>query len=177
VQNGNTGGQIKGFDAGRDTDGSPVVSRINRLQPRKEYLWFGMQPNNIAMTPNGEMYWPKDEFKEDYSVEDARYQWWFMHEMVHVWQYQLGCRVKLRGIFSGVASYSYTLAPNKSLSDYGMEPQGNLLADYFLLLKYGDGYSGYIQEKQYRGKGGMKPLYDQVLKRFLANPSDKANLP
>jgi len=50
----------------------------------EEYLWFGLQDNDTAVTPNGEMYWPKDHFKEDYSSAFPDYQWWFMHEMVHV---------------------------------------------------------------------------------------------
>jgi len=135
------------------------------------------QGKDIAMTPNGEMYWPIDHFKEDYSTANIDYQWWFMHEMVHVWQKQLGCWVKARGLFSWAVSYEYTLAENKELSDYGMEPQGNLLADYFILLKYGDAYSNFIREDKYKNKTGLKPLYEKVLKKFLSNPSDRGNLP
>jgi len=34
----------------------------------KEYLPFGAQDNDTAMTPNGEMYWPKGYFREDFSA-------------------------------------------------------------------------------------------------------------
>lgn len=55
----------------------------------EEYLPFGLQPDNTAMTPNGEMYFNPDYYKDDFSLlPNDRH--WFMHEMVHVWQYQLG---------------------------------------------------------------------------------------
>ncbi|UUZ53048.1 hypothetical protein LP419_29235 [Massilia sp. H-1] len=56
-----------------------------------------------------------------------------MHEMVHVWQYQLGYPVRLRGAVRVGLSYDYELAPDKHLSDFNMEAQGDLLADYFAL--------------------------------------------
>jgi len=58
-----------------------------------------------------------------------------------------------------------------------MEPQGNLLADFFILVKFGDVGSSYIVETQYKGKTGLMPLFKKVLSKFLANPSDKSNLP
>ena len=55
-----------------------------------------------------------------------------MHEMVHVWQCQLGYPVKLRGAIRLGLSYEYVLATDKRLSDYNMGAQGDVLADYFV---------------------------------------------
>jgi hypothetical protein len=55
-----------------------------------EFLPFDLQPDNTAMTPNGEIYFNPSRFKEDFSLSTPRDQHWLMHEMVHVWQYQLG---------------------------------------------------------------------------------------
>jgi hypothetical protein len=62
------------------------------------YFPFGLQDKNTAVTPNGELYFVGDRFSQDFSVDDKYEQHWFIHEMVHVWQYQLGMNVKLRGV-------------------------------------------------------------------------------
>ncbi len=46
----------------------------------EEYLPFGLQPDNTAMTPNGELYFNPDYYKDDFSIS-ATDQHWFMHEM------------------------------------------------------------------------------------------------
>ena len=53
------------------------------------YLWFGLQPKDVAMTPNGEIYFHESEFKEDFSKESSKQKHWFIHEIVHVLQFQL----------------------------------------------------------------------------------------
>lgn len=60
-----------------------------------------------------------------------------MHEMTHVWQHQHGMWVRIRGVFSWVSTYKYVIDPNKNLSKYSMEQQAQIIADYFLLKKYG----------------------------------------
>ncbi|PIT16559.1 hypothetical protein [Snodgrassella alvi] len=42
------------------------------------------------VTPMGEIYWPTKEYLEDYSTASLDFRHIFMHEMVHVWQYQMG---------------------------------------------------------------------------------------
>ena len=137
-----------------------------------EYLWFGLQNDETAMTPNGEMYFNPNNFSEDFSNEELRTNLWFMHEMVHVWQYQMGYPVKLRGAIRIGLSYEYTLEKGKQLSDYNMEAQGDLLADYWALASFGK--PSFINQKKH-----LKDidLYRQVLARFIEDPSDKANLP
>ena len=139
-----------------------------------EYLWFGLQPNDTAMTPNGEMYFNPDQFLEDFSkaIRDGT-RHWFMHEMVHVWQYQLGYPVELRGAIRLGLSYEYVLATDKRLSDYNMEAQGDVLADYFV-LKYMNAPSAMRQSKY----AASLVLYESsALSLFLQSPSDKRNLP
>lgn len=140
----------------------------------EEFLPFDLQPDNTAMTPNGELYFNPKRFKEDFSASTPGDQHWFMHEMVHVWQYQLGYPVMLRGAIRIGLDYDYELKADKTLSDYNMEAQGDLLADYWALkfLKQPEVMSmRFYQDKLWL------PLYEQVLARFLADPSDKANLP
>ena len=84
------------------------------------------QGERTAMTPNGEMYYP--------DVAGASHL--FIHEMMHVWQYQKGYAVKLRGLFSWAANYHYDLNL-QSVVSYSMEQQASIVADYWLLINYG----------------------------------------
>ena len=50
----------------------------------------------------------------------------FIHETMHVWQYQKGYAVKLRGLFSGgKLSLRFHL---QSISSYSMEQQASIVA-------------------------------------------------
>jgi len=145
----------------------------------KEYLPLGMQKNDVAMTPNGEIYWPKRFFQEDYSAATPENQHWFMHEMVHVWQYQLGFGVKRHGIFSWAANYNYELTASKDISSFKMEQQACVMADYWILVKHGEAaWVGVTQMKGNIPSGyTLLSIYQKVMANFLANPSDRANLP
>lgn len=137
-----------------------------------EYLPFGLQPDNTAMTPNGELYFNPDYFKEDFSKEDNRNKHWFMHEMVHVWQHQLGYWVRLRGAIRIGLGYDYALKSGQTLGDYNMEAQGDLLSDYFALKFLNDPQA--MIQSQY---ANQLALFEEVLNAFLQNPADKKNLP
>ena len=137
-----------------------------------EYLWFGMQPNDTAMTPNGEMYFNSSRFQENFAASSKSNQHWFMHEMVHVWQYQLGYPVKLRGAIRIGLSYEYVLSEDKTLADFNMEAQGDLLADYWA-IKF-QSQPPVMSQHKYRGN---LVLFKKVLHGFLNDPSNKANLP
>lgn len=139
---------------------------------REEFLPFGLQPDDCAMTPNGELYFNPRKFKEDFSKDTVDQQWWFMHEMVHVWQRHLGYWVMLRGAIRLGLGYEYELKSGRKLGDYNMEAQGNLLADYFVLK--------HLQAPTFMaGKKHANDLalFEEVLDGFLKNPSDHANLP
>ncbi|MCA1245375.1 Rhs element Vgr protein [Massilia sp. MS-15] len=136
----------------------------------RRYLPF--QPKNCCMTPNGSMYFHHSCFLPDYTRGDPGAIHWFMHELVHVWQHQLGYPVRLRGAIRFGLPYAYSLHAGARLADYNMEAQGDLLADYFVLkfLRKPDA----MRQGQHRGS---LALYEAVLAGFLADPSDPRSLP
>lgn len=140
-----------------------------RIHARR-YMPF--QPQNCCMTPNGSMYFHRSCFLPDYTRGDPPVVHWFLHEMVHIWQFQMGYAVRLRGAVRIGLSYGYDLAAGKTLADFNMEAQGDLLADYFALRYLGSSVA--MRQRRY---AGSLSLYEQVLAGFLANPSDVANLP
>lgn len=131
-----------------------------------------LQPKNCAMTPNGSIYFHHSCFLPDYTRGDPPVVHWFLHEMTHVWQHQLGYAVRLRGAVRIGLPYDYDLAPGKTLADFNMEAQGDLLADYFALRHLGSAAS--MRQRRY---AGSLPLYEEVLAGFLADPGSVANLP
>ena len=131
-----------------------------------------LQPKNCAMTPNGSIYFHHSCFLPDYSAGQPSAVHWFMHEMVHVWQHQLGYPVRLRGAVRFKLSYHYDLREDATLADYNMEAQGDLLADYFALKFMHQ--PGAMRQRRY---AQALALYETVLAGFLADPADRANLP
>jgi uncharacterized Zn-binding protein involved in type VI secretion len=150
------------------------------------YLWFNLQGKNTAMSPDGEIYFREENYEADFSNPSTvgksaynRIYHWFIHEMGHVWQYQLGYGVKKKGAVlqttQGKKAYYYQLDPNKnlSLSDYNMEQQCEIIADYYSMkfLREANAY-----EYATHNITDLH-LYEDVLSNFLTNPSDTANLP
>lgn len=131
-----------------------------------------LQPKNCAMTPNGSIYFHHSCFLPDYTAGDPPVIHWFMHEMVHVWQHQLGYPVRLRGALRIGLSYHYELREGRTLADYNMEAQGDLLADYFALK-----HMRKPRILRQRRHAGQLALYEQVLANFLVDPSNPDNLP
>ena len=140
-----------------------------RIHARR-YMPF--QPSNCAMTPNGHLYFHPSCFLDDYAQASVTGQHWFLHEMAHVWQHQLGYAVRLRGAVRFGLSYQYDLAPGKTLADFNMEAQGDLLADYFSLRHLIS--SAPMRQPRY---ASSLSLYEEVLAGFLADPASVANLP
>jgi hypothetical protein len=145
---------------------------------KEEWLPFGVQNDDTAMTPNGEMYFnPEKGFKEDFAntIVKPDDKIWFMHEMVHVWQWQLGYWVKLHGaalvISGGYANggaYKYDSPENnsKTLPDFNMEQQGAIIAEYF--------GAKFLNDKYLLPK---LPVLERILKNFLRSPKDANLLP
>jgi len=136
------------------------------------YLPFGLQPAHCAMAPNGSIYFHPSCYLPNYAAADAPARHWFMHEMVHVWQHQLGYPVRLRGAIRLGLRYAYTLRAGATLGDFNMEAQGDVLADYFALkfLHRPD----VMRQPQY---AGALALYETVLESFLAAPGSRRHLP
>jgi hypothetical protein len=135
----------------------------------RRYMPF--QPRNCAITPNGNIYFHQSCFLPDYARGDPPAIHWFMHEMVHVWQHQLGYPVRLRGMFRIGLSYGYTLREESTLADYNMEAQGDLLADYFVLKHLKKPAA--MRQRRYREQ---LALYERVLALFLTDPGNLENL-
>ena len=136
----------------------------------RRYLPY-LQPKNCAMTPNGSLYFHHSCFLDDYSRANLTGQHWFMHEMVHVWQHQLGYPVRLRGAVRIALPYHYDLHAGATLADYNMEAQGDLLADYFVLK-----FLKRPEAMRQRRHAGQLALYEQVLSHFLLDPGSRENL-
>jgi hypothetical protein len=137
----------------------------------RRYLPFGLQPRNCAMAPNGSLYFHQSCFLSDYAAGDPQARHWFMHEMVHVWQHQLGYPVRLRGAIRIGLSYRYELREGATLADFNMEAQGDLLADYFA-LKYLR-QPEVMRQQRYRHS---LDLYEAVLASFLGDPANREHL-
>jgi hypothetical protein len=102
------------------------------------YKWFIFQPDDTAMTPNGQMYWPPAEYLADFSLSTVGLSTraWFVHEGTHLYQhYGLGWNVIARGIVD--REYNYTLDPAKKFADYGLEQMGDIASDYYTLKQSG----------------------------------------
>lgn len=136
------------------------------------YLPFGLQGRNVAMAPNGNIYFHASCFKHDFSIQSNPLRHWFLHEMVHVWQHQLNYPVMRRGAWRIGLNYDYQLASGKRLADYNMEAQGDLLADYFALKYMQD--ARVMAQSAYAGALGV---YEEVLAEFFADRASVANLP
>lgn len=90
----------------------------------------------LAMAPNGHVYFHPDDHREDFSRAGLAQQAWFMHEMTHVWQHQRGTCVWLRGLLN--RRYDYLpFDPLRPFTSYGVEQQGDIVQDYFTLLRGG----------------------------------------
>ncbi|WP_312434592.1 hypothetical protein [Janthinobacterium sp.] len=124
------------------------------------------------MTPNGEMYFHESRSQEDFSITENKLRHLFIHEMVHVWQYQMGYLVKMRGAIRLGLDYNYKLSSKNKLADYNMEAQGDLLADYYALKYLKDPPT--MRQEQYAND---QALYEEVLSDFFVDRKSKKNLP
>ena len=136
------------------------------------YLPFGLQPRHCAMAPNGSIYFHPSCYLDNYAAADPPARHWFIHEMTHVWQHQLGYPVRLRGAIRLGLPYAYTLRPDATLADFNMEAQGDVLADYFALRHLR--LPSLMRQSRY---AGQLALYETVLASFLAQPASRRHLP
>ncbi|MGZ3182024.1 MAG: Rhs element Vgr protein [Telluria sp.] len=138
----------------------------------RAYLPFGLQWRDTAMAPDGDIWFTPARFRPDFARASLSDRRWFIHEMTHVWQHQLGYPVLLRGAIRLFLDYRYVLAPHKRLGDYDMEAQGDLLADWFALRHLGA--PAVMRQPEY---ANALPLFEAVLDGFLRAPSARVHLP
>ncbi len=87
-----------------------------------------IQPDNFAMSPNGNIYFPKKFYKDDFSKADIYAQAWLVHEVMHIYQYKKenqwmtlkGFLLGLERIF-GFNPYKYKIDFSKNIFNYNME--------------------------------------------------------
>lgn len=127
------------------------------------YLPFSMQEKNTAMTPNGEIWFETNVYRDDYSLSSVDYKHLFMHEMMHVWQYQRGMNVKLRGMVSWATNYEYDFDKH-FLSSYSMEQQASIIADFWLIAKYSLNPASHKRIIKYKKYDEHEPVRDLVKK-------------
>ncbi|MEX0501391.1 Uncharacterised protein [Raoultella terrigena] len=137
---------------------------------RESYLPFNLQPVDVAMTPNGELWFREETYSPDFSLEqEISKKHRFMHEMVHAWQAQKGMFVRTRGLFSRFADYSYSLDKADFLH-YGLEQQASIASDYWLLINYGfEGNYGLYEYRDYtlnKSPYNLIYKYKSVMKGF-----------
>nr|WP_159464521.1 type IV secretion protein Rhs [Scandinavium goeteborgense] len=127
---------------------------------RESYLPFNLQPINVAMSPNGEMWFREETYSPDFSLEPKLInKHRFMHEMMHVWQTQKGMFVRTRGLFSRISDYSYSL-DKADLLHYGLEQQASIGSDYWLLLHHG--FAGNSNLYEYRDFNPNESIYSLI---------------
>lgn len=99
------------------------------------------QSMHIMMAPIGYIHARKMNYCNDYSKQTLAFQAIFIHEMAHIYQYQQGLNVLVRGAilqtayflsFKKYNPYRYQLKPNKQFSTYNIEQQGDIAKDIFL---------------------------------------------
>ncbi|EJB8470399.1 type IV secretion protein Rhs [Citrobacter freundii] len=148
--------------------GSIIYSKV--WVHRESYLPFNLQPVDIAMTPNGELWFREGTYSPDFSLDILEKKHRFMHEMVHAWQAQKGMFVRTRGLFSRFADYSYSLDKADFLH-YGLEQQASIASDYWLIQAFGLNRDTYALVK-YRNLNpnesihSILSIYKSVMKGF-----------
>ena len=140
---------------------------------RGSFLPFGLQDQNTAMTPRGSLHFMPAQYRDDFSREGNGGKLFFIHEMVHVWQYQLGYSVLLHGALLALCggylrqrAYRYDAQAGGVLSDFNMEQQGDIIAHYFGARQLG--IPAHVAKL---------PQLQEILQGFLLDPADRRLLP
>jgi hypothetical protein len=96
--------------------------------------WWPFQPRRSAMAPTGDIWFHPDGggWSEDFSREPLSAQGFFIHELTHVWQAQVGGRFYLPLMRHPFCRYAYRIDPGKPFRHYGIEQQAEVVRHRFL---------------------------------------------
>jgi len=110
------------FGGALDTDATDVIDR----------KWAFFQPRGVMMAPAGRIHCNPhgDDYRDDYSVENWATRGRFVHELVHVWQWQRG--IPLAWVRWPFARYAYRLRPGRLFEEYGLEQQAEIVRHWYL---------------------------------------------
>jgi hypothetical protein len=99
--------------------------------------WFPFQPRNVAMAPDGHIWFHPDGglWRSDFAQAPDRLQAFLVHELTHVWQHQQGLCLLLRR--HPFCRYDYRIVPGKPLQRYGIEQQAMIVEHAFLARRAG----------------------------------------
>ncbi|GAB0118976.1 hypothetical protein [Acidisoma sp. 7E03] len=125
------------------------------------------------MSYAGHLYFPM-RYRDDFSRTALAEQRLFIHELVHVWQYQHNVlNLALAALREGVKhrfqyrkAYLFRLEPGRDLLDYGMEQQAAIVEAYFLRRHGGVSMGRCLNEDE-----ETPALLEGVLQNFLEDPS------
>lgn len=82
------------------------------------------------MSPDGHIYFPAPIYKWDFSTNPGSASF-LIHELTHVYQYQLGTSVRFWGIVNRNYHYGNLGENRKALNRYSIEQQASIVADYY----------------------------------------------
>lgn len=110
--------------------GSAIDYRGVRICQRK---WIFFQPRNTVMAPMGHIHFhPRSAtWSPDFAGASLPLQGLFIHEMVHVWQYQTGVFLPLKR--HPFCRYDYAIKPGWRLEKYGLEQQAEIVRHAFMI--------------------------------------------
>lgn len=125
------------------------------------------------MSYRGNIYLP-DSHSHDFSLVPLPAKRLFIHEGVHVWQYQnnilnlatAAVREGVRHRLHYAKAYLFRLEPGKDLLDYGFEQQAAIIEEYFLRQ-----HGGTPMGRCLNTEDDTQSLLEGVLENFLKNPS------
>jgi len=140
LKNINLIGNSRGLTDGEIKMSQPVFgNKIDYSQPRVfNRPWLNNPLQSRAMAPDGNIYYPKDKYREDFSTQKLGERATFIHEMTHVMQFQNGISVIGEGkslqwdyMVNNIPVYDYTFIPNKPFNGYNIEQQGQIAEDIY----------------------------------------------
>ena len=110
---------------------------VHTVTVRRAKYW-AFHPWWVTMAPDGHIWCHPCGFNwsADYAAGTPGTQAHFIHELVHVWQVQVGGHLALRR--PPMARYGYRVSPGKPFARYGIEQQACIVADAFRARARGD---------------------------------------
>jgi len=120
------------IDLSRSVFGDAIAYDRVRIRLKK---WIFFQPKRTIMAPMGHIHFHPggSAYCDDFSCASLSRQALFIHEMVHVWQYQQGIFLPLKR--HPFCRYDYAIKPGQRFGKYGIEQQAELVAHAFLAAR------------------------------------------
>lgn len=142
-------GHVLAMPAARPlTPGEAQLARSvfgDALDPARAFVanrkWAFFQPRNTTMAPLGTIHFNPASglYRDDFSTAPLGLQGLFVHELVHVYQWQKGIFLPLKR--HPFCRYDYAIKPGQPFERYGIEQQAMLVQHYFL-IRAGIGVTG-----------------------------------